>query len=76
MIIFKTNKLEERKMLEDKGLQCKEVIGKDSVDFVFEVEEDVNINVILNPVGPGEPNDNIPKSKVKDKAKGKNKGKK
>ena len=45
MKIFKTTKLEERKKLEEKGFQCKEEIGKESVVFVFELEEDVIVEV-------------------------------
>lgn len=50
MKVFITNKLEERKKLEDKGFQCREEAGKDSVNFVFEVEEDVMIEEILKPM--------------------------
>lgn len=48
MKIFKTNKLEERKALENEGFKCSEVQGEKSVDFVFELEEDVPVQDILS----------------------------
>jgi len=61
MRVFITNKLEERKKLEEKGFQCREEAGKDSVNFVFEVEEDVMIEGILHPDLP------VPEKKSKEK---------
>lgn len=47
MKIFKTNKLEIKAKLEKEGFRCSEEKGKESVDFVFELEEDVIVEEVL-----------------------------
>lgn len=76
MRVFITNKLEERKKLEEKGFQCREEAGKDSVNFVFEVEEDVMIEEILKPVVASSPEKKADTDESKPDLPGKSKKKK
>ncbi len=48
MKIFKTNKLEVKTKLEEAGFKCQEEAGEKSVNFVFELEEDVIVENVLS----------------------------